>query len=112
MQASARWRDTTQQPPAVLVSSSQRLHDLKVISLRLCRSGALAAAALISQSVRGERVRDREGLAFFNVHYRLDYSSACVEKGQTFTHGNAAVSAAKSAGRRTPRKGIVRGVID
>ena len=78
MQASARRRDTTQQPPAVLVSSSQRLHDLKVISLRLCRSGALVAAALISQSVRGERVRDREGLAFFNVHYRLDYSSAWV----------------------------------
>ena len=112
MQASARWRDTTQQPPAVLVSSSQRLHDLRVISLRLCRSGALVAAALISQSVRGEHVPVRLSVLFFNVHYRFDYSSVCVEKEYTQTHGNASVSAAKSAGRRTPGKGIVRGVID
>ena len=31
---------------------------------------------------------------------------------RTFTHGNVAVSAAKSAGRRTPRKGIVTGGVN
>jgi hypothetical protein len=61
--------------------------------------------------VRGERVRAREGPFFFNIHSRFDYSWVCVEKERTFTHGNAAVSAAKSAGRRTPGKGLVMGAI-
>ena len=62
--------------------------------------------------VRGERVRAREGPGFFNVRSRFDYSYVCVEKARTFTHGNTAVSAAKSAGRRMPRKGIGTGGVN
>ena len=74
---------------------------LKVVPLCRACSCRTHHVALISQSVRGERVRAREGPGFFNVRSRFDYSYVCVEKARTFTHGNTAVSAAKSAGCRS-----------